>query len=147
MYNNSSINARPATRLALVAALACVCATGFSACKQKEISTGKMEKTNLTHGQVQLTLQKGVTTQSKVLETFGAPNIVTTNESGREEWSYQRNATVSEESSSSSSATVLFFGGSESSSQQGTSSRSILLIIEFDENKIVSNFRSRTTNF
>ncbi len=147
MQNISPLTSRPVARLALVTALACVCAAGFSACKQKDITTGKMEKTSLTHGQVQLTLQKGVTTQSKVLETFGAPNIVTTNESGREEWSYQRNATVTEESSSSSSATVLFFGGSESSGELATSSRSILLIIEFDENKIVSNFRSRTTNF
>jgi hypothetical protein len=36
-----------------------------------------MKNSNLTHGLVQLTLKKDVTTKAEVLETFGAPNITT----------------------------------------------------------------------
>ena len=133
--------------LALASLLAASLALGLSSCAQKEVTAGKMEKTNLTHGQVQLTLKKGITTQSQVLEAFGAPNITTINESGREEWSYQRHAKITESSDSSAWATVLLFGGTRSSSEAAESSRSILLVIEFDESKVVSNFRSRTTSF
>jgi hypothetical protein len=48
----------------------------------------------LTHGNVQMSLRVGVTTQAEVLDTFGAPNITTIDGAGREVWTYQRNATV-----------------------------------------------------
>ena len=43
-------------------------------------------KNALTTGQVQITLKKDVTTQTEVVEVFGAPNLVTLNSEGVEVW-------------------------------------------------------------
>jgi len=53
-----------------------------------------MAQNNLTHGAVQLKLQKGSTTQNDVIEAFGAPNITTIDGDGKEVWTYRRHATV-----------------------------------------------------
>ena len=57
------------------------------------------ETNELTHGNVKLKLEVGVTTQAEVLEGFGAPNITTIDSQGREVWSYQRAASVQQSSS------------------------------------------------
>ena len=109
-----------------------------------------MANSNLTAGQVSLTLKKNVTTQAEVVETFGAPNIVTTNGDGEEIWTYQKNATVSSGSSSSGYATIILAGTSSSSSGFEQSSRTMTLIIKFKEVKgvkIVSDFSSRASSF
>ena len=101
----------------------------------------------LTHGNVQMNIKVGETTQTEILEVFGAPNITTIDGSGKEVWTYQRTAQVSQSSSSSNYWTVILIGGDSSVSGLETSSRMITLIIKFDENKVVSDFRSRSSNF
>lgn len=101
----------------------------------------------LTQGNVQMNLVVGQTTKSDVLETFGAPNITTRDGSGREVWTYQRQAQVTQASDKSGYWTVILAGQSSSASGFETSSRMITLIIKFDSNDIVSDFRSRTSNF
>ena len=98
---------------------------------------------DLTQGNVQLHLVVGETTKAEVLETFGAPNITTRDGSGRETWSYQRAATVS--SSSSTGFWVIFVGGNVTGFE--SSSRMMTLIIKFDEDDTVVDFKSRTSNF
>jgi hypothetical protein len=108
------------------------------------------EKNRLTTGQVQLTLRKNETTQTEVLESFGAPNLVTTNSEGEEVWTYQRNATIVNANSSSAYGTVIFFGGSTRTSGLEQSSRTMTLIIKFKEingTKRVSSFDSRASSF
>ncbi len=113
----------------------------------------------LTHGMVQLTLHIGKTTQTEVIETFGAPNITTIDGSGQEVWVYDRHATVSAASSSSFSIGMvvggigagvgggggLGFGKSKNHEEQ--SSRSMTLVIKFDSAKVVSDFKSRSSSF
>lgn len=101
----------------------------------------------LTQGNVQLNLRVGSTTKAEVLEKFGAPNVTTRDGSGQEVWSYQRMATVSQSSSSSNFWTILLVGGSNSAEGFSQSSRSITLIIKFDSKDVVSDFRSRTSDF
>ncbi|KAA3629591.1 MAG: hypothetical protein DWQ09_04960 [Proteobacteria bacterium] len=101
----------------------------------------------LTHGNVQLTLKKGVTTQQEVLEKFGAPNIVTHDSAGQEVWTYQRHATVAQSNSSSTYATIILFGGSSRSSGFEQSQKTMTLIIKFDANKMVSDFKSMYSSF
>ena len=101
----------------------------------------------LTQGNVQLNVQVGTTTKADVLDKFGAPNITTRDGAGQEVWSYQRMATVSQSSSSSSYWTVLLAGGSKSADGFAQSSRSMTLIIKFDGKDVVSDFRSRTSDF
>lgn len=101
----------------------------------------------LTHGNVQMKIEKGVTTQTEILETFGAPNITTIDGSGNEVWTYQRSATVAQASSNSDYWTVILGGASSSAAGFEQSSRMITLIIKFGEDHVVSDFRSRSSNF
>jgi outer membrane protein assembly factor BamE (lipoprotein component of BamABCDE complex) len=101
----------------------------------------------LTHGNVQMNLNVGETTQTEVLEVFGAPNITSMDGSGREVWTYQRHATVAQSKSRSGYFTIILAGGGRSSSGYEQTSRTMTLLIKFDENKVVSDFRSRTSNF
>lgn len=101
----------------------------------------------LTQGNVQLNLQVGRTTKAEVLDKFGAPNITTRDGAGLEVWSYQRMATVSQSSSSASYWTILLTGGSKSADGFAQSSRTMTLIIKFAPSDVVSDFRSRTSDF
>jgi len=101
----------------------------------------------LTHGNVQLTLKKGVTTQLEVLEKFGAPNITTIDAAGNEVWTYQKQATVAKSESSSAYGTIILLGGSSKTSGFEQSSRSMTLIIKFDEDKKVYDFKSMYSSF
>jgi outer membrane protein assembly factor BamE (lipoprotein component of BamABCDE complex) len=113
----------------------------------------------LTHGMVQMTLKVGETSQGQILETFGAPNITSIDGSGQEMWVYDRHATVTSNNSSGFSIGMLMgagggdvgggaglgFGKKKSKSSQ--SSRTMTLIIKFNDAKIVSDFRSRSSSF
>ena len=113
----------------------------------------------LTHGMVQMTLHVGKTTQAEVLETFGAPNVYTVDGQGQEVWVYDRQATVTSSGSSGFSIGLLLggaggdaggagglgFGSSKSRSSQ--SQRTMTLIIKFGSDKIVSDFKSRSSSF
>lgn len=104
----------------------------------------------LTSGQVSLTLRKNQTTQTEVLEVFGAPNLVTSNADGEEAWTYQKHATVANASSSSGFATIILAGVRTSSSGLEQSSRTMTLIIKFKEIKgvkTVVDFSSRASSF
>ena len=100
------------------------------------------QNSELTHGNVQLKLKKGVTTQTEVLENFGAPNVTSIDGEGNEVWTYQRQAT-------SAQAAVENWGIFSSDTTVGVSQsqRTITLIIKFDESKVVKDFRSRSSSF
>ena len=102
---------------------------------------------NLTHGAVQLKLRKGVTTQTDVIEAFGAPNIATRDGDGREVWTYRRHATVTSFAGSDAYFNILVFGASGRSGSESTTSQSMTLIVKFDESQRVSDFRSLASSF
>jgi outer membrane protein assembly factor BamE (lipoprotein component of BamABCDE complex) len=128
-------------------------ALALSACNTPDYkpSIEPNAKNPLTHGNVQLNLQKGVTTQAQVLQVFGAPNITTIDSNGHEIWTYQRAATVSEAGSTSSGSFVwlIVLSGESQSSKSGFehSSRTMTLIIKFDEHHVVSDFNSMSSSF
>ena len=94
-----------------------------------------------------MNLVVGQTTKAQVLETFGAPNITTRDGSGREVWTYQRAAQVSQSSNRSGYWTVILAGQNSSASGFESGSRMITLIIKFDSSDVVTDFRSRTSDF
>ena len=98
---------------------------------------------DLTQGNVQMHLVVGETTKAEVLEVFGAPNITTRDGSGRETWSYQRAANVT--TASTTGFWVIFVGGNTTGFE--SSSKMMTLIIKFDENDIVADFKSRSSSF
>lgn len=101
----------------------------------------------LTQGNVQMNVKVGETTKAQILEVFGAPNITTRDGSSQEVWSYQRHATVSQSNSKESFWTVLLAGGGSSASGFSQTMRTMTLIIKFTPNDVVSDFRSRTSDF
>lgn len=101
----------------------------------------------LTQGNVQMNLVVGQTTKAQVLQTFGAPNITTRDGSGREVWTYQRAAQVSQSSSRSGYWTIILAGQNSSASGFESGSRMFTLIIKFDNSDVVTDFRSRTADF
>lgn len=122
----------------------CVLATACTAPPPQPVTTRNSE---LTHGNVQMNLKVGATTQTEVLETFGAPNITSIDGSGQEVWTYQRHATVSQSASAENYWTIILAGGSQEASGFEQSQRTQTLIIKFDSNKVVSDFRSRSSEF
>ena len=112
-----------------------------------ELQPVTQRNSQLTQGQVQLHLKVGETTKAQVLGQFGAPNVTTRDGAGREVWSYQRAAQVSQAASRKGYWTVLLAGGSGGSSGFEQTSRMITLIIKLDANDVVSDFQSRTSNF
>ncbi len=101
----------------------------------------------LTQGNVQMNLEVGQTTKADVLEKFGSPNITTRDGAGREVWTYQRQAQIAQSSSKSGYWTVILAGQSGSAAGFESSSRMITLIIKFDDQDVVTDFKSRTSNF
>ena len=87
-------------------------------------------RSGITHGTVQLHLEKGKTTQAEVLDKFGSPNIATTD--GDEEiWTYQKHGSSSK--SASAAGSLIFISGSTSGFSQN--SRTMTLIIRFNSSK------------
>ncbi|ABD27266.1 hypothetical protein Saro_2830 [Novosphingobium aromaticivorans DSM 12444] len=146
-------------RKILAAALLASAFPGYSVAFAKAQSGAVESPNTLTHGMVQMTVRVGVTTQAEILETFGGPNITSIDGTGQEMWVYDRQATVSTDSSSGFSIGMLLgagggsvgggaglgFGKKKSKSEQ--TSRSMTLIIKFDKNRVVSDFRSRSSSF
>ena len=138
-------------RVTVLAALLCGSATVANA-QQDQQNT-------LTHGMVQLNVKVGTTTQAEIIEAFGGPNITTLDGSGQEMWVFDRHATVSYDKASGFSIGLLVGGGgggvgaggglgfSNRKSKSTQSSRAMTLIIKFDANKVVSDFKSRSSSF
>jgi hypothetical protein len=119
----------------------------------------KDEPNTLTHGMAQMTLHVGTTTQTEVIETFGAPNITTLDAQGQEVWVYDRQATVTSSGSSGFSIGMLVGGGGggagggaglgfgSSKSRSSQTQRTMTLIIKFGPDKRVVDFKSRSSSF
>lgn len=131
-------------KLILASAAALLLAQPVAAKKEKPVDN---RNSALTQGNVQMNVKVGETSKAQILEVFGAPNITTRDGSGQEVWSYQRHASISQSSSSSSFWTVLLAGGGKSASGFSETMRTMTLIIKFGPNDIVSDFRSRTSDF
>ena len=133
----------------LIALLGLFCTVVLLVCcaSTPRADTSQDEPNMLTHGGVQLTLRTGQTTQVEIVEAFGAPNIATRDASGHEVWTYRRHASVTRASGSDAYFNILIFGTSGYSKEQTSSSRTMTLIIKFDENNVVYDFRSRSSSF
>lgn len=111
------------------------------------LSTGCQESrtqgSNLTPGMAKTKITNGVTTQSEILEVFGAPNIITKNKSGNEVWTYDKVAM--DKSNKEGYWTILAAG--ESSGNQTTSTKTFTLMLEFDDDDIVKDSSYRASQF
>ena len=100
----------------------------------------------LAQGRIQEVLKVGTTTQAQIFDAFGSPNITTSDGSGNEIWSYQRISRVSNVNTSDA-GWLQPLVAAEQISSSAQSSRTLTLIIEFDKRNIVSDFRSRNSEY
>ncbi|MDD5044063.1 MAG: hypothetical protein PHH69_06620 [Candidatus Omnitrophica bacterium] len=101
------------------------------------------QKSNLTVGMVNKTIVKGQTTQNDILQTFGAPNIITKNKSGKEVWTYDKVSSGSSGTSGYGTVLIAGVGGSSSS----TSSQAFTLMITFNDNSVVEDYSMMSSAF
>lgn len=108
------------------------------------------DRSNVTLGAAKRHIQPGVTTQAEVIEIFGSPNIATRKDGG-EMWVYDK-------VSSHQTANAFGFGvaggdggvGGLGTGGRRTSSRSettVMLIVYFDPNDVVSDYKISQTKF
>jgi len=96
----------------------------------------------LTPGMAKKYIYPGKTTQTEVLEIFGPPDLVT-HKRGKDVWTYDK---ISQEVSSSGGYITIIFAGA-GKERRSRSSRSIMLIIYFDGNDIVKDYKLSAAKF
>lgn len=127
------------------------------------LPTSSGQKSNLTPGMVKSTIERGVTLQTQVLQAFGAPNIVTLDKAGHEVWTYDVQSVASSSATTSRSGSIGIgaggiigttptigiagASGSKSTSAGQVSSSTFTLMITFNENQVVEDYRMMSTQF
>lgn len=139
----------------------CVGLSLLSACSgkhhAKDVQSG-LQGDRVDVGTVQREIHKGQS-GAEVIEALGSPNVVTTDDAGREVWVYDKFAT---DVVASESSWLLFgagggFGGSGGGGGAGgasgragarsTSQRTLTVVIKFDEAKKVRDFAYHASRF
>ena len=135
--------------------------------KSPDLPYSNQQKSNLTAGMVKKYIKVGEATQADILTVFGAPNIITRDKDKNEVWTYDRQsiASASEVAEWNTSGRVgaiagglvgsTAVGGGASiggSSGKGStagqvSSATFTLIIKYDENDVVQDYRMMATQF
>ncbi|MDP0506834.1 MAG: hypothetical protein Q7K47_06310 [Fusobacterium sp. JB019] len=100
-------------------------------------------KSNLTYGMVKSNVIKGKTSQSEIMQLFGAPNLVTKNKENNEVWSYNKMSV--DQKSGSKDAWLILFGANSSKSSVTTSSFDFIVI--FDKYDIVKDYSVIASNY
>jgi len=91
----------------------------------------------LTYGEAKRQITKGETKQSDILEVFGSPNLVSKNKNDEEVWAYNRMSY--DTMAGNEGASLIFIGGSKTVSSSTT--KSFDLIITFDSNEVVKDYK------
>jgi len=126
---------------------------GCASWHASEVQKGAEAQT-LTVGTVQREIRVGMS-NAQVAEALGSPNVVTTDEKGREVWVYDKIATENVYSSSTALILGVLVGGSgggggllgQSAGASSTSQRTLTVIIKYDEQKKVRDFAYHSTRF
>lgn len=123
---------------------------GCSSSSNKQ-PTIPVQKSNLTVGMIKTKIVEGKTTQTEVIELFGAPNLITRNGQGNEVWTYNKSAFESSSNSSNIDwGLILLLGGvvrSESSVVSRGSTSSLDFIITFNKDGIVEKYGLISTSY
>src|SRR6185369_13986476 len=100
------------------------------------------QPSNLTPGMVKLKIAKGKTTQQEIVEVFGPPDLVT-HKDDQQIWTYDK---TSYDYHSESGYLWVVFAGIGGDTVR-SSSKSTLLIVYFDKNDMVTDYRLSAYKF
>lgn len=140
--------------LSCVTMLLTSCMTAQEHAQQVNSAQGE----NLTVGKVQSQIRKGMS-GGEVAEVLGSPNVVSTDENGREVWIYDKISTLKVVSASSGGLilgaagvgnAIGAVGGGGVNSAAGassTSQRTLTVIIKFDGNHKVRDYAYHSSSF
>jgi outer membrane protein assembly factor BamE (lipoprotein component of BamABCDE complex) len=128
--------------------------SGCSATHHLADVRGAEEIDRVTVGTVQKEIRIGMAA-ADVASVLGSPNIVTSDDTRRESWIYDKISTEVVESRSSGTLVGLIFGssgggagaGTMSGGARSTSQRTLTVIIRFDEAQLVRDFSYHTSSF
>lgn len=135
-------------RKAVIAApLLALIVTGCqSVTDQLKAMTQSTSDQSLTVAKAQTEIKKGMS-GAQVVESLGAPNMVSTDENGNEVWVYDKISTVSAVSESAGGGGLILFGAAGGSGAKMTNQRTLTIIVKFDKNKKVRDFAYQSTSF
>ncbi len=135
---------------------------GCMSAQEHRAAVESQEGDRLTVGTVQKEIRVGMS-GGEVAQVLGSPNIVSTDEQGREVWIYDKISTTRVASRSSGGIATLILGGAlvggglvggaaapYYSSEAGASStqqRTLTVIIKYDKQKKVRDFAYHTSRF
>jgi outer membrane protein assembly factor BamE (lipoprotein component of BamABCDE complex) len=125
------------------------CAAFFSGCAASRHAADTQEGLQgdkITVGTVQKEIKKGMS-GAEVAAALGSPNIVSTDEQGREVWIYDKISTDRVQSESSGYGTLILFGYRGSAGSSSTNQQTLTIIIKFDNDKKVRDFAYHTSRF
>lgn len=135
-------------RKAVIAAplLALIVSGCQSVADQLKAMTQSTSDQSLTVAKAQTEIKKGMS-GAQVVESLGAPNMVSTDENGNEVWVYDKISTVSAVSESAGGGGLIIFGAAGGSGAKMTNQRTLTIIVKFDKNKKVRDFAYQSTSF
>lgn len=130
----------------LIVFCAAILLTGCSAARHAASTQEGLQGDRLTVGTVQKEIKKGMS-GAEVAAALGSPNIVSTDEQGREVWIYDKISTDRVQSESSGYGTLILFGYRGSAGSSSTSQQTLTIIIKFDHDKKVRDFAYHASKF
>lgn len=120
--------------------------SGCAASRHAADAQEGLQENKITVGTVQKEIKKGMS-GAEVAAALGSPNIVSTDEQGREVWIYDKISTDRVQSESSGYGALLLFGYRGSAGSSSTSQQTLTIIIKFDKDKKVRDFAYHTSRF
>jgi len=120
--------------------------TGCIAAQQVADTQEASQGDRLTVGTVQKEIKKGMS-GAEVAQALGSPNIVTTDEQGREVWIYDRISTEKAYFVGEGGGTLILLWAQQSAGRSSTSQQTLTVIIKFDNDKKVRDFAYHSSRF
>lgn len=125
---------------------AAIFSTGCNATTHARRTEEALQGDRLTVGTVQKEIKKGMS-EAEVAQALGSPNIVSTDEQGREVWIYDKIATDRVYSEGAGGGTLILLWGGQSAGSSSTSQRTLTVIIKFDNDKKVRDYAYHSSRF
>ncbi len=124
----------------------CGSITSCTASRHAADTQQSLQGNKLTVGTVQKEIKKGMS-GAEVASVLGSPNIVTTDEQGREVWIYDRISSDRVYSESSGFGSLILLGYRGSAGSSSSSQKTLTIVIKFDKGGKVRDFAYHTSRF
>ena len=119
---------------------------GCSAREHAASTQEGLQGNRLTVGSVQKEIRKGMS-GAEVIQALGSPNIVSTDEQGREVWVYDKISSDRVYSEGTGGGTLILLWAQQSAGSSSTSQRTLTVIIKFGHDKKVRDFAYHSSRF